>query len=395
MSNVFGNEALKIEFDWSGETKTINLESKRIEASYELNKEIIRVHKSELNGVIIKEHLGYYHSIKVHFHDISCDDYCNTFKYLSIVDYIKVYPFRDNTTFYFTAIIDKNNAYPYEFDDISKLPMSYFLECDSDNYKEMAILPKFIGCLRMKEIQLPLEPFEGAMLRMEEIVISPRHIEPIDGYITRYLCNETSGTVITDEAGNNDGTLSVDASTCTTTDFDGNDNEAFTMTGTQYIETDIGKPVDKTIYIEFTHSGILPDPDPEFTTLIYQGDSPTSNVGDAIIVDSTARIATTNNGFIASGGERLVSGKNRIVATFTNNGVCKLWLNGHFAAQGTTTTRENSGTNHYIGKASDFYNIIFTSVDGNLYGKVSDVVFYDSIIDDESALQMSSIKESL
>ena len=85
-----------------------------------------------MQAVVIKEHLGFYHSFKAHFHDISADNFEDIYRYLLAVDEITVYPFRDNTSFSFTAYIKK--AYPYEYSDISKLPTSFYIEAESTGY---------------------------------------------------------------------------------------------------------------------------------------------------------------------------------------------------------------------------------------------------------------------
>ena len=78
-SNFLGSDTIKISFTWDSTTKTINLDADRIQVFYNLNRQVVRLHKSVLNGTVTKEHLGFYHDVEVYFHDIQPDEYEDTF----------------------------------------------------------------------------------------------------------------------------------------------------------------------------------------------------------------------------------------------------------------------------------------------------------------------------
>jgi len=169
MSNFLGTGNIKIEFTYNLTDYEIDLLGQRIQFFPTLNIQEQRVHKSVLNGATTKEHLGFYHKIKVYFHSLEADEYDEKLRFLEFIDTITVYSFQDNTDFSIEMLITK--AYPYEYLNFGTATTSFYLEAESTSYLEITPYNEFrpMEMLRLEKILLPVTPPTGEMLRLEQI----------------------------------------------------------------------------------------------------------------------------------------------------------------------------------------------------------------------------------
>ena len=140
MGNYLGTGKPKTTFEWDSVSKTFEPDHNRVQFYPKFNIEDKRVHKSELNGYTIKEHLGFYHEAEIYYHSITAVEYEDVLRYIEKVDSVTLTPFEDNPDFEIEMLIEK--AKVFEMAPGSGLS-GFYCKMKSTGYGEVTPKPTF------------------------------------------------------------------------------------------------------------------------------------------------------------------------------------------------------------------------------------------------------------